>query len=66
MEVPSTFNEELFVDHVIENSDKDTAIAVLAQHIGDYQNYFTCQPMITEFEYKAHQLCAEKGTCQRS
>jgi oligoendopeptidase F len=60
-EVPSTFNEELFVDHVIENSDKKTAIAVLAQHIEDYQNYLTRQPMITEFEYRAHQLCAEKG-----
>ncbi len=62
MEVPSTFNEELFVDHMLENSDKDTSVAVLAQHIGDYQNYFTRQPMITEFEYKAHQRCAEKGT----
>lgn len=62
MEVPSTFNEELFVDQVIENSDKETAVAVLAQHIGDYQNYFTRQPMITEFEYKAHQMCAENGT----
>ncbi|MFZ2499765.1 M3 family oligoendopeptidase [Methanosarcina sp.] len=62
MEVPSTFNEELFVDHVVENSDRDTAIAVLAQHIGDYQNYFTRQPMITEFEYKAHKMCAENGT----
>lgn len=61
MEVPSTFNEELFVDHVIENSDKKTAVTVLAQHIGEYQNYFTRQPQITEFEYKAHQLCAEKG-----
>ena len=60
-EIPSTFNEELFVDHVIENSDKKTAIAVLAQQIEDYQNYFTRQPMITEFEFKAHQLCAEKG-----
>jgi len=62
MEVPSTFNEELFVDHILENSDKKTAVAVLAQHIGEYQNYFTRQPMITEFEYKAHQLCSEKGT----
>jgi oligoendopeptidase F len=61
MEVPSTFNEELFVDYIIENSDKETAVAVLAQHIGEYQNYFTRQPMITEFEYQAHQLCAEKG-----
>ncbi|AKB18356.1 M3 family oligoendopeptidase [Methanosarcina sp. WWM596] len=61
MEVPSTFNEELFVDYVVENLDKETAVAVLAQHIGEYQNYFTRQPMITEFEYKAHQLCAEKS-----
>ena len=65
-EVPSTFNEELFVDHVVENSDRDTAIMVLAEHIADYQNYFTRQPLITEFEYKAHQMCAEKGTCKRS
>ena len=61
MEVPSTFNEELFVDHVIQNSDRETAVTVLSQHIGEYQNYFTRQPMITEFEYKAHQLCAENG-----
>lgn len=61
MEIPSTFNEELFVDYVVENSDKETAVAVLAQHIGEYQNYFTRQPMITEFEYKAHSLCTEKG-----
>ncbi len=62
MEVPSTFNEELFVDQVIKSSDKENAVAVLAQHIGDYQNYFTRQPAIMEFEYKAHRLCAEKGT----
>ena len=61
MEVPSTFNEELFVDYVVENSEKETAVAVLAQHIGEYQNYFTRQPMITEFEYKAHHLCTEKS-----
>ncbi|AKB76094.1 Oligoendopeptidase F [Methanosarcina lacustris Z-7289] len=61
VEVPSTFNEELFVDYVVENSDRDTAVAVLSQHIGEYQNYFCFQPMITEFEYKAHQLCAENG-----
>jgi len=61
MEIPSTFNEELFVDYVVENSDRDTAVAVLSQHIGEYQNYFASQPMITEFEHKAHQLCAEKN-----
>jgi oligoendopeptidase F len=54
MEIPSTFNEELFVDYIIENYDKDTAVAVLSQHIGEYQNYFTFQPLITEFEYEAH------------
>ncbi|HIH74040.1 MAG TPA: M3 family oligoendopeptidase [Methanosarcina sp.] len=62
MEVPSTFNEELLVDYIIENSDRETAVAVLAQHIGEYQNYFTRQPMISEFEYKAHQLCAERNS----
>lgn len=62
MEIPSTFNEELFVDYVIQNSDRDTAVTVLSQHIEEYQNYFTRQPMITEFEYKAHQSCAENGT----
>jgi oligoendopeptidase F len=62
MEVPSTFNEELFVDYIVQNSDKETAVNVLSQHIGEYQNYFTRQPMITEFEYKSHKLCAENGT----
>ena len=33
---------------------------MLCQHIGEYQNYFGFQPMITEFEWKAHRLCAEK------
>jgi oligoendopeptidase F len=62
LEIPSTFNEELFFDHVIENSDKETAIEALAQQIEYYQIYFTTEPMIAEFEHKAHQLCTEKGT----
>jgi oligoendopeptidase F len=57
MEIPSTFNEELFVDYVLENYDREIAVAVLDQHIRDYDNYFTFQPMITEFEHKAHILC---------
>ncbi len=60
MEIPSTFNEELFVDYAIENYDKDTAVAVLSQHIGEYQNYFTFQPLITEFEYGAHKISNTK------
>lgn len=66
MEIPSTFNEELFMDYAIKNYDKDTAIAVLAQHIGDYANLFTFQPMITEFEYRAHQLVSEKENVSSS
>lgn len=61
MEIPSTFNEELFVDYVIENYDKDTAVAVLSQNIGEYQNYFTSQPLITEFEYEAHKKSETKN-----
>jgi oligoendopeptidase F len=60
MEIPSTFNEELFVDYAIDNYDKDTAVAVLSQHIGEYQNYFTFQPLITEFEYGAHKIANTK------
>ena len=61
-EVASTFNEELFVDHVLQNSDRDTAVMVLGDHIADYQNLFTRQPLIAEFEHKAHQMNAENGT----
>jgi oligoendopeptidase F len=57
MEIPSTFNEELFVDYVLQNYDQKTAVAVLDQHIRDYENYFTFQPMIAEFEHQAHILC---------
>lgn len=60
MEIPSTFNEELFVDYVLENYDRETAVAVLDQHIRDYENYFTFQPMITEFEHQGHILCDGK------
>jgi len=66
LEIPSTFNEELFVDYVVNNYDKDTAIAVLADHISDYANYFTFQTMITEFEHKAHQLVSQKGNVSGS
>lgn len=62
MEIPSTFNEELYVDHMVKSSDRDTAIMILSDQIADYQNLFTRQPLITEFEYKAHQMCAENGT----
>lgn len=66
MEIPSTFGEELFVDYAIENYDRDTAIAVLANHISGYANVFTFQTMITEFEHKAHQLISQKGNVNGS
>jgi oligoendopeptidase F len=66
MEIPSTFGEELFVDYAIENYDRDTAIAVLANHISGYANLFTFQTMITEFEHKAHQLIRQKGNVSGS
>jgi len=65
-EIPSTFNEELFVDYAVKNYDKDVAVAVLADQINDYANYFTFQTMITEFEHKAHQLISKKGNVSGS
>ena len=56
LEIPSTFNEELYLDYVIENYDEEIAVAVLSQHIEEYHSYFTF-PLITEFEYEAHKLC---------
>lgn len=66
MEIPSTFNEELFVDYAIKNYDRDTAIAILANHISGYVNLFTFQTMITEFEHKAHQLVSQNGNVSGS
>lgn len=66
MEIPSTFNEELFVDYALENYDQDTALAILAESISDYENYFAFQAMITEFENKAHELCRQKGNVSGS
>ena len=66
MEIPSTFDEELFVDYAIKNYDNDTAIAVLSNHVSGYVNLFTFQTMITEFEHKAHQLVSQKGNVNGS
>jgi len=60
-EIPSTFNEELFVDYAIQNYDRDTAVAVLAQQIDGYVSYFTFNPMVSEFEHRAHLQCKDQG-----
>ena len=57
--IPCTFNEELFIDYIINNKNNETVIPVLSQHIEDYYSYFTIQPLITEFEYEAHRLCSK-------
>ena len=61
-EIPSTFNEELFVDYAIQNYNRDTAVAVLAQQIDGYISYFTFNPMVAEFEHRAHIQCEKQGT----
>ncbi|MFB3766519.1 MAG: M3 family oligoendopeptidase [Methanotrichaceae archaeon] len=66
MEIASTFNEELFTDYAIRNYDKDTAIAILANHINDYARTMPRQAMITEFEHKAHQLISQKSNVSGS
>lgn len=60
-EIASTFNEELLVDYIIDNYDKETAVAVLSEKINWYQNYFGLQPLISEFEYDAHKLIQKQG-----
>ncbi|MEA3295097.1 MAG: peptidase [Euryarchaeota archaeon] len=60
MEIPSTFNEELFIDYIINNKSNETVVSMLSQHIEDYYSYFTTQPLITEFEYEAHILCSKQ------
>ena len=66
MEIPSTFIEELFADYAINNYDKDTAIAVLANRINNYVKTIPRQAMITEFERKAHQLVSQKNNVSSS
>jgi len=55
-EIPSTFNEELFIDYALKNYDNDTAMAFLAEKISSYENLFALQAMITEFERQAHEM----------
>jgi len=61
MEIPSTFDEELFVDYAVKNYDNDTAHSVLSDHISSYANEFTFQTMITEFEHKLTSLSARRA-----
>ncbi len=65
-EIPSTFNEELFMDYALKNYDSDTAIAFLAEKIADYENLFAMQAMITEFERQVHLLRQENANTSAS
>ncbi len=66
IEIPSTFNEELYVDYILGNYDEETAVAVLAQHIGEYHDNFPLSSLSTEFEYEAHKLCARQDIIRGS
>ncbi len=47
--------------YALENYEQDALLSILAESISDYENCFTLQPMITEFENKEHELCRQKA-----
>jgi oligoendopeptidase F len=56
-EVPSTLNEALFLDFMLERADTDNQRAVLLQHaIDSIASTFYTQVMFADFELQAHRL----------
>jgi oligoendopeptidase F len=56
-EVPSTLNEALFLDFMLERADTDRERAVLLQHaIDSITSTFYTQVMFADFELQAHRL----------
>jgi oligoendopeptidase F len=56
-EVPSTLNEALFLDFMLERAESDTQRAVLLQHaIDSIASTFYTQVMFADFELEAHRL----------
>ena len=56
-EVPSTLNEALFLDFMLEQAESDTQRAVLLQHaIDSIASTFYTQVMFADFELQAHRL----------
>lgn len=60
-EIASTFNEQLFLDYLLEHTrDKNERIAVLQQAIDGLIATFYRQTLFADYEYQAHQM-AEEG-----
>jgi oligoendopeptidase F len=56
-EVPSTLNEALFLDFMLEQAESDTQRAVLLQHaIDSIASTFYTQVMFADFELQVHRL----------
>jgi oligoendopeptidase F len=56
-EVPSTLNEALFLDFMLERADTDNQRAVLLQHaIDSIASTFYTQVMFADFELQAHRM----------
>ena len=56
-EVPSTLNEALFLDFMLERAESDTQRAVLLQHaIDSIASTFYTQVMFADFELQTHRL----------
>lgn len=59
-EIPSTFNEQLFLDYLLKNSDdKELKIQALEQQIDGIVSTFYRQTLFADFEYQAHQMALE-------
>ena len=59
-EIPSTFNEQLFLDYLLKSSDdKNVKIQALEQQIDGIVSTFYRQTLFADFEYQAHSLAIE-------
>lgn len=59
-EIPSTLNENLFLDFLLKNSDnKELKIQALEEQIDGIVSTFYRQTLFADFEYQAHQLVIE-------
>lgn len=59
-EIPSTLNEQLFLDYLMKNSnDKELKIQALEQQMDGIVSTFYRQTLFADYEYQAHQLVLE-------
>lgn len=59
-EIPSTFNEQLFLDYLLKNSNnRELKIQALEQQMDGIVQTFYRQTLFANFEYEAHRLSLE-------